>query len=676
MAVRSRSVRTIALVAMAAMLLPLAAARANPPFFQGFEMDTGGWSPNGSSTITRAASGSPSTYAPGIASATDGFHARLGTGACTTSCSGPSTRWGGYRDEFPPTGFDTEVKVYLDTTWAQTNVDKRFDFSSALTTSSNTFHQDYVFNFGTHQAVDLTCTGFWVTASTAAGRSNANPKDPARQPQCITTAGWYTLQHQFRNEGGNLVVHLRLLAPGGALVHQWDITNTDPNNNPNPAPISAIGGNRYGWFANQEIPGLAIDDSLKRPVELASSSQVVTDTNPDGWAAQHTSCDSSPSTGGQQMVFGPGSPPSGDGSRRFVIDESGNSYEAYRYDQQHGTRLLDLTQLSYWTFVQASHGGQAPFMTLNLDWDGNNVMDEQLYFEPVYQTGQYGGDSVPNQGAVANDEWQHWDALAGGWWSNLGTTPGAGQGGPPLVRLATVVNQHPNVRIINVDGPSGAGGVRIGTGCGGPNDWGGFVGYVDDVTIEAGAPGNPGAGTSDFERDLQLNVAYRVNAGGPVVTDSPNWEADTQASPSPYYVSGPTQNHTASYGGTTDTSQTPGVPAALFPDERWDPAGAPTMRWAFPVPNGADTVVRLYFSERYPPNQQPGGRVFDVNLEGAKVLDDFDVYAESGGLRRSIVREFEVTSDGTIDIEFLNQTGNPKVNAIEILTRGAPAPAS
>ena len=151
-----------------------------------------------------------------------------------------------------------------------------------------------------------------------------------------------------------------------------------------------------------------------------------------------------------------------------------------------GTRVADLTVLGYSTYVtQTGSGGQAPYLILNLDFDGNNAtVEDQLFFEPVYQNGTYGtihpDDSVPNQcgtnpNCVSTAQWQTWDALAGGWWSAEESA-----GGPPLTTLARYVQDHPTARIINT--PEGNGGIRIATGCGGAA-WANFDGNADAFRI-------------------------------------------------------------------------------------------------------------------------------------------------------------------------------------------------
>ena len=49
-------------------------------------------------------------------------------------------------------------------------------------------------------------------------------------------------------------------------------------------------------------------------------------------------------------------------------------------------------------------------------------------------------------------------------------------------------------------------------------------------------------------------------------------------------------------------------------------------------------TVRLYFAELR--GAAPGQRLFDVTLQGQKVLERFDICEAAGGANRSTVREF------------------------------------
>lgn len=194
----------------------MAVASADPPpgpYFNGFETDTDGWFNLSGATITRRPSGhmtGSGGYANGIASAEGNWHARLEIDPSPGTCSGagpqpvftgPFTNWGGYSSMFPLGGYTTRVDVYLDVTWAQANLDRRFDWSSAINNTSGGHRRDFVFNVGTDPL------GFVMSGSNNATRCGAFPANPARTPILISTSGWYTFEHMFTGvPGGPLTV--------------------------------------------------------------------------------------------------------------------------------------------------------------------------------------------------------------------------------------------------------------------------------------------------------------------------------------------------------------------------------------------------------------------------------------------------------------------------------------
>jgi hypothetical protein len=233
----------IAVVAAALIALGAAgsATAATPaPYFNGFETDTNGWT-----GANRVASGSN-----GVTSASGAYHAE--------AVGGPFTNWGGYTNEFPASGYTTEVDIYLDPASGAVN-DTRFDWTSAISTPAGTHRRDFVFNGGYYD--DATGPGageprFVFSASTNSGRGSSFPKNPARDPIAITEAGWYTFQHHFYDDGtGVLAVDLTILDAGGAVVHTWTLSD------PSDVIGVTVGGNRYGWFATNEFSFLAFDNS-------------------------------------------------------------------------------------------------------------------------------------------------------------------------------------------------------------------------------------------------------------------------------------------------------------------------------------------------------------------------------------------------------------------------------
>jgi len=169
-------------------------------------------------------------------------------------------------------------------------------------------------------------------------------------------------------------------------------------------------------------------------------------------------------------------------------------------------------------------------------------------------------------------------------------------------------------------------------------------------------------------------VLYRVNAGGPGVGASKaNWEADTKGAPSPFVNAVQAGNQTAITSHVIDiTGPTvpAGTPESIFQSERWDPASGAELLWSFPVQDGEEVEIRLYFAETFA--NAAGARVFDISVEGQLFLDDYDVFAQAGGKWIGVVETTVVTSDGLIEIEFGHEMENPAIKAIEIVSRGGP----
>lgn len=213
--------------------------------------------------------------------------------------------------------------------------------------------------------------------------------------------------------------------------------------------------------------------ALNQGPAMAASTVVVHPGNLDGWAFQHSTCGAATTTGSQTFVSGPATPPAGSGSLQQTVGPNGDSFETFRNSNYAGTRLSNLTQLRYSTYVTSNNGGQATYLNLLVDWDGNGSIEDQIFFEPVYS------------GAVLLNTWQTWNALTGTWWA-------LSSGGSSFFPLTTYIAAHPNATIVN--SPTGAGGVRLAVGCGGAA-WTNFVGYVDAFSI--GVSGD--VTTFDFE---------------------------------------------------------------------------------------------------------------------------------------------------------------------------------
>jgi|GEM_PF-366548 len=170
----------------------------------------------------------------------------------------------------------------------------------------------------------------------------------------------------------------------------------------------------------------------------------------------------------------------------------------------------------------------------------------------------------------------------------------------------------------------------------------------------------------DNDSATDLDPLYRVNAGGNAESDEVLvWDRDTKNKPSDYVNAGTGDNATNRYtfNGVNNTS----APTGLFGSRRWDPAGSAEMQWDFSVSLAGLYDIRLYFAETDNATDAPGDRIFDVSIEGAVVLDNYDVVADVG-MQTAVMQRFVVNvSDGNIDIDFGHVYDNPFVSAIEIL---------
>ncbi|GAA1476408.1 hypothetical protein GCM10009623_08540 [Nocardioides aestuarii] len=159
------------------------------------------------------------------------------------------------------------------------------------------------------------------------------------------------------------------------------------------------------------------------------------------------------------------------------------------------------------------------------------------------------------------------------------------------------------------------------------------------------------------------NVVYRINAGSTSSVTAPDG-GPAFGSQTGRVTNG--ANSTYSTSVTYDSTMPDGTPSGIFASERYG-----NQDWNFPVTAGRSLTVRLYFANQYASTSAPGQRVFDVLLEGATVLDDFDVAAAAGN-RVATMRQFSLTSDGNVDLDLRNVTENAMISGIEILDNNQP----
>jgi predicted esterase len=170
--------------------------------------------------------------------------------------------------------------------------------------------------------------------------------------------------------------------------------------------------------------------------------------------------------------------------------------------------------------------------------------------------------------------------------------------------------------------------------------------------------------------DLVTTVLYRINAGGPTeIVDSPmNWEMDKTPASS-YLDLVYSNNYTAGGTGFNFLNETT-APRSIFGPYRYDNLTKGPIKYKFPVSNGK-YIVNLFFAET-PYNggaTAVGQKIFHINVDGIRVLSNFDPFAEGG--RNAIQKQFIVSiTDGMLEVELPRSLGKPYINGLEIIQLG------
>ena len=230
---------------------------ANEPLLvwnQGFESGISGWCHRGTlwqyGYVTRVSSG-PADILP----ASGGYHAifdgELGPfrdgpiSGEEPARTGPFSYNDGFRHVWTG-GWTAQIDVYLDPAWPAYG---GFAYSVAANGSDAWDQRDFIFN------VYQNATGDSLRVS-AAGSPNSDFFE-------IPGAGWYTLQHVFYDAGGVLAAQLNLLDQSG-LLYSATLSN------PADTIPDQVGGNRYSWFVDINVPGgIAVDNHTLEVIPTA-----------------------------------------------------------------------------------------------------------------------------------------------------------------------------------------------------------------------------------------------------------------------------------------------------------------------------------------------------------------------------------------------------------------------
>lgn len=171
----------------------------------------------------------------------------------------------GYRDEWPG-DYIADIDIYLDPS-TDDFLDDRwgFDYIVASRESDESHLRDFVFHVGFVNGELL------VNGSNNADRYTNESKllnDNDGNYYTVTEAGWYTLQHSFYDDDGNLAVDLNLFDDSGLLL--WTATRNTTDD-----IATTVGGNQYAWFSHVDAAnGIEIDNHSLYQVSDAPTSKM------------------------------------------------------------------------------------------------------------------------------------------------------------------------------------------------------------------------------------------------------------------------------------------------------------------------------------------------------------------------------------------------------------------
>jgi hypothetical protein len=262
------------------------------------------------------------------------------------------------------------------------------------------------------------------------------------------------------------------------------------------------------FFANEpRIPDGSI--TQEEPLPSGNTIHVVDRDNKDAWKIEGSTEDimfDNEENCGEEPPRPPGA--------LHLVSLTGEPIIRLRSTRYHRTYLRDLSRLDYWACeVLPNHVTQWPYIVLNIDWDGDNQINDNIIFEPTYQNAITGGECglESDQPPPELQKWQFWDALRGTpgdpatfracWYSTCLSEPTADCVPFPFIQsLSDYIEEHPDAAIVNLDGNHG--GVNITHGV---TPGTGYDGWVDAFTIGKDINGTSGQSlnstiTYDFQK--------------------------------------------------------------------------------------------------------------------------------------------------------------------------------
>jgi len=183
-----------------------------------------------------------------------------------------------------------------------------------------------------------------------------------------------------------------------------------------------------------------------------------------------------------------------------------------------------------------------------------------------------------------------------------------------------------------------------------------FTGWGGDLS----GVSNPTSIVMDANKSITANftkvegtVVFATNCGGPEFTasDGVKYSADAR------FISGSTYSVTTPINGTTDD--------LLYQSERW----GSSFNYNIPLFKGTYQVMLMFAEINF---STPNSRVFNVYIEGARVIPDLDICAEVSSNNAYNETFFADVSDGYLNISFSGVKENAKISAIKVLQISSP----
>ncbi|WNN91948.1 malectin domain-containing carbohydrate-binding protein [Gloeocapsopsis dulcis] len=195
--------------------------------------------------------------------------------------------------------------------------------------------------------------------------------------------------------------------------------------------------------------------------------------------------------------------------------------------------------------------------------------------------------------------------------------------------------------------------------------------------------GHPAFSATSFQgspviQNRQQNALYRINVGSSTpYTDSQGnvWSGDSGLfnPQSAIALNGGPVNPTPAIANTQDDTLYQSFRGKVGDNNT--PISSRVLSLNLPISTPQSVDVKLHFAELYygAPGRAAGGagkRVFDVIAEGQTVLNNFDIFAASGGALQAVMVPIHgiQVNDGTLNLQFKAEQDFASIAAIEVLS--------